>query len=116
MLDIHKNLAYIDNMRFTWLAPVVVALVIVGAVIGLIGYAIKSDSHRGIQSVSYDTSSNTNVVVELVLEHEGIKVYRFWDGWRYVYYTDARGQTAWEEAVRSGKTVHYVEHTVDTVK
>ncbi len=46
-----------------------------------------------VESQSKEKSSNPAVDVELVLEHDGVKVYRFWNGGRYIYYTDARGST-----------------------
>lgn len=56
---------------------------------------------------SHQTSSN-DIKVELLFIHEGVKVYRFNDG-RTVYYTDARGKTAWEET-------HSNHHSVDTAQ
>lgn len=74
------------------------------------------DSRKTVQSISAQRTDNAQVNVELVLTNDGIKVYRFWDGWKYVYYTDARGRTEWEERVPSGKTVIITPHSVETVK
>ena len=62
------------------------------------------------QSVS--PSSNPEIKVELVLINDGVKVYRFHDGVRYIYYTDARGSTQWTET--QGKI--QVPVRVETVK
>lgn len=43
--------------------------------------------------MSVNRTNNNNISVELLFEHEGIKVYRFTDGPKHVYYTDARGAT-----------------------
>lgn len=55
------------------------------------------------------TTSNTALKVELLFEHDGVKVYRFFDG-RWIYYTDARGAAEWtEQRPKSGSTTHRVE-------
>lgn len=36
---------------------------------------------------------DTPLSVRLLFEYEGVRVYRFMDDGRYVYYTDARGET-----------------------
>lgn len=46
---------------------------------------------------SKEKTSNSEFKVTLLFEHDGVKVYRFYDG-RDVYYTDARGQTAWQQS------------------
>ena len=73
-------------------------------------------NRKTVQSISAEVTDNKEVVVELVLTHDGVKVYRFWDGWRYIYYTDARGTTRWEEVIPQGKTVRIEEHEVNNVK
>lgn len=52
--------------------------------------------------VERNTTNNPAIQVSLLFVHEGVKVYRFSDGYRIVYYTDARGKTAWDES--TGKT------------
>ena len=42
-----------------------------------------------------------------MFEHDGVKVYRFYDDGSYIYYTDARGSTMWRE--NRGKTTKPVE-------
>lgn len=57
-------------------------------------------------------SSNPAIPIELMLVHEGIKVYRFCDGFRYIYFTDARGVTEWTQ--QEGKV--QVPVRVETVR
>lgn len=40
-------------------------------------------------------STNSHFKVELLFEHDGVKVYRFFDNGRFIYYTNARGQTSY---------------------
>lgn len=61
--------------------------------------------------VSSSSTNNPEVSVSLLFEHDGIKVYRFSDDGHHIYYTDARGKTAWQQS--NGKTTTYVE--VETV-
>lgn len=62
---------------------------------------------------SKEKTSNEHFKIELLFEHDGVKVYRFGDAGRSVYYTDARGQTAWIESC--GKNCSR-SVTVETVK
>lgn len=58
---------------------------------------------------SQSTEKKTNgIEVELLFEHDGCKVYRFYDG-RTVYYTDCRGTT--QSSYQSGKTTYYSDVT-----
>ena len=52
--------------------------------------------------VSSTSTNNPDVTLSLLFEHDGVKVYRFYDGGHAVYYTDARGKTAWQQS--NGKT------------
>jgi len=61
---------------------------------------------------SSEQSSNPDINVETVLVKDGIKVYRFFDGARYIYYTDARGATSFTQT--EGKT--QVPVRVETVR
>lgn len=63
------------------------------------------------EAVSISKSNNPEIPVELLFEHDGVKVYRFEDNGRSIYYTDARGKTEW---YTSGK--HPVNRSVETVK
>ncbi len=56
-------------------------------------------------------TDNSKIQVELLFEHDGVKVYRFFDSGRPIYYTDARGATNWHTG---GKTNQ--KHIVQTLK
>jgi len=43
-------------------------------------------------------TSNSDISVELLFTHDGVKVYRFYDYGHAVYFTDARGGTSWEQS------------------
>jgi hypothetical protein len=47
------------------------------------------------EAQSTDKTTNREFDVELLFEHEGVKVYRFTDAGRNIYYTDASGSTQW---------------------
>jgi hypothetical protein len=57
----------------------------------------------------------TDIEVELLFEHDGCKVYRFWDK-QYIYYTDCRGQTQSFHTKHTGKTSVTVTDFVSTVE
>lgn len=62
--------------------------------------------------VSKSSTNNSNISIDLLFEHDGVKVYRFFDNGHYIYYTDARGKTEWVQ--KEGKTSRIVEvETVD---
>lgn len=61
--------------------------------------------------VGNSKTNNPDVTVSLLFEHDGVKVYRFYDNGMPIYYTDARGKTKREQS--NGKTSHSVE--VETV-
>jgi len=61
--------------------------------------------------VSNSSTNNPNVTVSLLFEYEGVKVYRFYDSGNWIYYTDARGKTEWQQ--NHGKTSFPV--SVETV-
>jgi hypothetical protein len=52
--------------------------------------------------IGKSSTNNPDVTVSLLFEHEGVKVYRFYDNGHAVYYTDARGRTSWQQ--NQGKT------------
>jgi len=60
-----------------------------------------------VKEQSETQTSNSEVKVQLLFTHDGVKVYRFNAGDRWVYYTDARGKTAWDE--QHGKVTERVE-------
>lgn len=72
------------------------------------GIAACKNKEQEIQS-----TSNNAMKVELLFEHDGVKVYRFYDG-RTIYYTDARGKTSWSETKSNGKNSRIEYHEVNT--
>lgn len=69
-----------------------------------------------VKTVSTERTSNVEINIELLFEKDGIKVYRFSDGYRNIYYTDARGTTSWDETHSDGKTTTTTHHRVETVQ
>lgn len=62
------------------------------------------------------TVTETGYTVELLFENDGVKVYRFRDGSRYLYYTDARGRVEWSTTRHDGLRSRSTEsHQVETV-
>jgi len=57
--------------------------------------------------ISTKSTNNPDVRVSLLFEHDGIKVYRFYDNGNYIYYTDARGRTTWNQS--EGKSTKHME-------
>ena len=58
-------------------------------------------------------TSNPAISVDLLFEHQGVKIYRFHDGDRTLYYADARGKTAWEVSKGKHGTDRYQVETVE---
>jgi len=50
-------------------------------------------------------SSNSEIKLELLFEHDGCKVYRFVDGGRNVYWSDCRGNMSTSYYQSHGKSV-----------
>ena len=48
-------------------------------------------------------SENPNFVVSKLFTYEGVTVYRFYDGYRYVYYTNREGTTMQSHTEQQGK-------------
>ena len=66
--------------------------------------------------ISVEVSSNTNVTVDFLFEHDGCKLYRFVDGGKPIYYAKCREstQTTWNSTNLAGKVVVTVPHQVST--
>jgi hypothetical protein len=54
--------------------------------------------------VSQSSSNNPNIAVDFLFEHEGCKLYRFYDGGRAIYYANCGGriQTSWSHPCGKG--------------
>jgi hypothetical protein len=61
--------------------------------------------------VSTERTDNAAITVDFLFEKDGVRVYRFYDGCRPIYYTDARGRTEWTDG---GK--HTTDNAVETVR
>lgn len=55
------------------------------------------------------TQSADNYRVELLFEVDGVKVYRFWDGLRPVYFTNTNGKCGYTTTQKSGKATSYID-------
>lgn len=64
--------------------------------------------------VSSSPTNNAAIQVELLFEKDGMKVYRFDDGGRSIYYTDARGRAEWSVERSNGKTTSREHYSVET--
>lgn len=60
----------------------------------------KGDAKTSTQDGDYS--------IDLIIEHDGCRVYRFNDGGTYIYWSDCRGRTEWKTT--SGKTT--IRHQV----
>lgn len=58
-----------------------------------------------------ETSNNHKFIAEYLFEYEGIKVYRFYDGGRYHYFT-SKGESISTQSYRSAKTTHYYDENI----
>lgn len=63
-----------------------------------------------------ERTNNSAITVELLFEKDGVKVYRFYDNGRAIYYTDARGCTQWSEYHNTGKSSYTVQRRVETAQ
>ena len=82
--------------------------------IALLGSIVFSGCTK--DPISREQSNNSQIEVELLFEKDGVKVYRFTDAGRYIYYTDARGRTEWHTTQSNGKTSSTRKHSVETVE
>lgn len=69
-----------------------------------------------VPATAIKQTDNQNVKLELLFEHDGVKVYRFTDANHFVYYADARGSVVYETTESAGKTTYTLKHEVTTVK
>lgn len=96
---------YNMSNRPSWgLIEILILITIIGLVLTVF------ISFRGKPAIS-ETEVN-HIKVQLLFENDGIKMYRFTDGSRTIYYSDARGLTSWEE--RSGKST--IRRQVETIE
>jgi hypothetical protein len=62
-----------------------------------------------------ESVQNGNFTVEFLFEQNGCKMYRFFDGGRYIYWSDCKGKVQRDYTTQSGKasTTHH-EETITT--
>jgi hypothetical protein len=70
------------------------------------------------KAIRTDHTNNPKVDVELIIEHDGCRVYRFWDGGHWVYFVKGGEQTMWGETVSDpdGKHSHVEHRSAQTVR
>lgn len=54
-------------------------------------FLLLAGCYPGIPLKTQPASNNRTYQVEYLFEHEGCKVYRFWDHGNYVYFTNCEG-------------------------
>lgn len=59
---------------------------------------------KGCAGDSIKTEQKGDFNVELLFEKDGCKMYRFKDDGRYVYWSDCRGATSYEEGKHNNRT------------
>ncbi len=69
---------------------------------------LTSCEKEGIRTSS---TNNCHFQVSFLFEHEGIKVYRFYDGSRYHYFT-SKGECIGSQSYQSGKTRVYFDENI----
>lgn len=84
------------------------------AVLGLLVSLFLSGCYE--RPITTTRSDNAAIAVELLFTYDGVKVYRFQDGGRFVYYTDARGRVEWTTSTSTGKSSTVQRHSVETAQ
>ena len=73
----------------------------------------------GAEPVEYtNVGKDGDVKLDLLFTHDGMKVYRFVDAGRYVYFVDGRGRMGWTTSHYDAatKTTRVERHAVETVE
>lgn len=60
-----------------------------------------------------ETSTVGEFKVEFLFEHDGCKMYRFYDGGKFIYYSNCKYKSTTYTEYQEGKN-NYVEKSVDT--
>ncbi|MCW8311454.1 DUF4884 domain-containing protein [Sphingobacterium sp. InxBP1] len=58
----------------------------------------------GKDAIKSEQTNNRDIELELLFEKDGCKVYRFYDGMYYVYWSNCSGRTEYNYRVKSGNT------------
>ena len=77
---------------------------LIGATAFLVVILVIGCASDGVKTAKTDSP---DVKVTLLFEHEGCRVYRFFDAGEYIYYANCGGSfsTAWD--MPRGKTIHH---------
>lgn len=80
------------------------------AIILLFGVSlfVLSSCHSGRPLVNAPAQNNHTYNVQYLFEHEGCKVYRFYDQGNFVYFTNCNGDIT---AIKNDSTLHRVQTT-----
>lgn len=77
--------------------------------IALIFASCKREAQQQVQS------TNSNFQVELLFEADGCKIYRFFDGGYYRYFTTCKGSVSWTTTETAAKGQTYsIHHNIET--
>lgn len=84
---------------------IVIIFIISGLLIAMaISACQKVINHHNKSSYSQRIDDGSNYDLQLIFVNDGVKVYKFYDKGRWVYYIDARGST--QSSYSSGKTTY----------
>lgn len=81
----------------------------------LLALAMLSCKPQYKDTYSNEQRVSTFEVVKL-FDYDGVSVYRFYDGSRYIYFTNAKGKVEWETSRQNGKARNYYKHQVNCNK
>lgn len=87
----------------------------IGAMTLLVSLAVVVIGCSQPPSIRTDHTNNPKLDVELLAEHDGCRIYRFWGGEHWVYFVKGGDQTMWGETVSDGETSHEEQRAVHTV-
>lgn len=67
----------------------------------------------GVDPVRTEKTNNPSASVDFLFEHDGCRVYRFEDAWRYHYFSDCRGSIDSAYYQSCGKNCHKTVYSQD---
>jgi prepilin-type N-terminal cleavage/methylation domain-containing protein len=114
------------NKAFTLIELLLVIAIVAILAALIVGKAFKTGKGVPVKTQLPSTNVLEKVVnstdpgpydVRLLFMINGLKVYRFTDGGRFIYVADGReSRTSWQDSTLVGKTVVMVPQEVQTVK
>lgn len=75
----------------------------------VISLFLLSSCRAGVPLLNAPADNNQSYNVQYLFEHDGCKVYRFYDYGNYVYFTNCTGNVT---AIKNDSTANYVQTTV----